>query len=528
MFVQAVHNSGLSTLSFEHVEDTLESTSMDVEMELVYNSGSFDNGSVGGSVESGSVMSVEERKEIERRIDCYRKIRQKKRKKKTADDRAVESSGDGQEEDTRIVEDHVVRRQDHTTIEDDQAVLRVVPASTPLASNKTCSVQVYSPPNNFDAIDEFNQQQDDQFESLEMTPLTLTKSSTAFNNEDEDTLGGRDPVEHPSYRESKLHPNTNTRWIAYYSVRNFVWWCQLKPSHFQNMSNGASKGPNRTGQRSRYDYNYKGFDDVDFDRNSSYCYRCFCPRSQDEYNPSQNVWYMQTSWGQLLCIACVFLLLAWVFSDGGLQKHRSQQASYPDYHRTKNGYHLYDRDDPLSREQFLNPVSRLDDDVDQLAIPIEDDIDYSFAERYFPEKQQQGVEVDDVFMQFEAEDDLFNEVDDIYSSQVSQAEVDTIVVSDDSILEDSTTSILAGLATEDEQSGDIDTIVVLGERHVGIEWLVTKLVVLYPSITISSGFPADEENHLDGMWFQPKADTKSSSTTKHILVIALFLNPFDW
>jgi hypothetical protein len=37
------------------------------------NGGSFGSGSVGGSVESGSVMSVEERKEIELQIDCYRK-----------------------------------------------------------------------------------------------------------------------------------------------------------------------------------------------------------------------------------------------------------------------------------------------------------------------------------------------------------------------------------------------------------------------------------------------------------------------
>jgi hypothetical protein len=38
------------------------------------NGGSFGSGSVGGSVESGSVMSVEERKEIELQIDCYRKL----------------------------------------------------------------------------------------------------------------------------------------------------------------------------------------------------------------------------------------------------------------------------------------------------------------------------------------------------------------------------------------------------------------------------------------------------------------------
>ena len=448
-FVQQIHNSGLSSLSFEHVEDTLDNTSMDVEMELVYNAGSFDNGSVGGgSVGSaGSVMSIEERKEIERRIYCYKKFREKRSKmsKHVQVSNGVSKFDDGQNTTTN-----------HATPS------RGAPA-TPLASNKAFQ-QLQIPDS--DVIDQFNRECEDSFESLEMAPLA--KSTDPFNNQESSIHNDRSA--HLDFRETKLHPSHNAGWRPYYYIRNLIWWWQLHPS---SLSNPQCSRRN-SNQQLLYRYSYTGFDDVDFDRNTSSCpYCCYPGNNLNRYHPHGTFWYMQTGWSKLTFIACFFLMIGWVFSGDGLKKHKtqnnlSQESYYKHVHRTKHGYHLYDRDDPLSKESLL-PTKRTVDDADDFVNPMsrpeDDDVDFSVVQRYFPTESQSiaGMD-DDVFRKFEMEDDLF----DVF---------DKTTIGDASNLKEAADAVITGFDGEDGPAVDIDTIVVLGERHVGLDWLVQKLEV---------------------------------------------------
>jgi hypothetical protein len=448
-FVQQIHNSGLSSLSFEHVDDTFDRTSMDVEIELVYNR-SFDNGSVGGgSVESsGSVMSVEERKEMERTIQVYRKYREKK---------------------SRMNVLKTVNVTEGDTLEGE--VPQAVPA-TPVASNKALQ-QLQMP--DLNAIDRFNQEFDDTFGSLEMTPLKTTTSPTVEHH------AAPDESNRLGVRETKGH-HTSSGWSPYYYIRNRIWWWQIQPK-----------------QQPRYDFTYKGFDDVDFDRNNS-C--CFTLNGRDRFYSNDKFW-MRTSLSKLICISCFFLLLGWMFSDGGLQKHQSREPDYRHVHRSRHGYYLYSKDDPLARD---SPMST-DDFVNPVRRPEDDDLDFSDVEKYFPLDSQSTMEVDDVFKQFEMEDDIM-----INSFKPTTGNL-----------------VLSGLDNEDDQLliSDVDSIVVLGERHCGIEWLVSRLAFLYPSLNVTSGYPSSK-NYVSGEWFQSQEGLEPGTASKHILVVSIFINPHDW
>eukprot|EP00956_Cyclotella_meneghiniana_P017360 scaffold28201_cov56-Cyclotella_meneghiniana.AAC.6 len=461
-FVQQIHNSGLSTWSFEHVDE--------VEMEFIHN-GSFDAGSVGeSSVES--MASVEEKEEMKRKL---RKFREKR--SRMDDDRRGVINGTIHNE---------TGRSDHAT------------PATPVASNR--AFQQLNMPDH--AIEQFNQECEESFELFEMAPLTSTANSGRTEKESHDV---NKISTHLDYRETKLHPVNNPGWRPFYTIRNLLWWWQLQPSTFTNTSFGNSTSSTKQQTQNDAHYTYNGFDDVDFERNNSRC------------------WYVQTGWSKLLITACIFFIFGWIFSDDGLKKHHTQKASYPNYHRTKHGYQLYGRDDPLAKEAFT-PIKRLVDDTDDAAGLVsreDDDIDYSFVEKYFPAEFQSAMDLDDIFRKFEMEDDVFSIIEDETMNDDETAKTDT------------PGAILAGFEEVNDNSvANIDTIVVLGERHVGLDWLVRKLETLYPKLTVSSGFPS-KNNHISGEWFQPEekedeVDSESESTFKHILVIALFINPYDW
>lgn len=476
-FVQQIHNSGLSTWSFEHVDDVIENTSIEEGMELIYNNGSFDAGSVGeSSVES--MASVEEKEEMKRRLRKFRE----KRSRMDDDRRGVINGG---------AADKQSRRLDNAT------------PATPVASNRAFQ-QLGMP--DMHAIEQFNQECEESFEMFEMTPLTSMTSSSDTGKELHDVNNTQ-----LDYRETKLHPINDPGWRLFYTFRNLVWWWQLQPSTFSNTSFGNSSAHDQQSRHNAH-YTYKGFDDVDFDRNKSSC--CCCPRNSGKF------WYAQTSWNRLLITASLFFIIGWIFSDEGLKKHHTEKASYPNYHRTKHGYQLYGRDDPLAKEAFI-PIKELVDDTDDasgLLSREDDDIDYSVVEKYFPAELQSAVDLDDIFRKFEMEDDIFSTT------------ADETLYSDTAGMTDTSSALLADVEEEvsDNSVANIDTIVVLGERHVGLEWLVKKLETLYPKLTISSGFPSNN-NHLDGEWFQPEEEeVYYESTYKHILVIALFINPYDW
>ena len=443
-FVQQIHNSGLSSLSFEHVEDTLDNTSMDVEMELVYNTGSFDNASVdGGSVEStGSIMSVEKRKELERKIYCYKKFREKRSK----------MSKHGQ------ISNGVNRFDGEQNAMPSYATPSPKAPATPLASNK--AFQQLQIPDTY-AIDQFNRECEDGFDSLEMIPLA--KSTDSSNNQGSNIHN--DGCGHLDFRETKLHPSNNSGSRMSYFIRNLIWWWQLQPSSLSN-THSSRRSAN---QQSHYSYSYTGFDDVDFDRNTSTCPHCCYPgNNMNRYNSHDTFWYMQTGWGKLMFIACFFLMIGWVLSSDGLKKHTtqnhiSQESYYKHVHRTKHGYHLYGRDDPLSKESFL--PSNADDFITPR--PEDDDTDFSMVQKYFPTENQLIADIDDdIFKKFEMEDDLFDMFDKTATLN-----------GDGTNLKEAADAIITGVDDKDGLAVKIDTIVVLGERHVGLDWFVKKLEV---------------------------------------------------
>ena len=295
--------------------------------------------------------------------------------------------------------------------------------------------------------------------------------------------------------DEKLHPGSKPELQANASyIASLFWWWNT------NFDSNTARQP-------RYDFTYKGFDDVDFDRGHSLCV-CFPTKTRDRFYSNHKFW-MQTGWGKLMVISCCFLLIGWLFSGGELRKHESQESYYSRAHRSRHGYKLYGEDDPLAKESFV-PQKRIIDDTDDFAVPMsrlkDDDVDFSIVEKYYPNYSR----ADDLFKRFEMQDDMFDGLP-----------------SADEAVQDAAGAPFYGVDNnEGKTANDIDTISVLGERHSRIDWLVRKLKILYPNLNVISGFPS-KKNRVDGEWFQPE-DGVESTTSKHILVIALFINPYDW
>lgn len=558
IFVQQIHNSGLQSLSFEHVEDTLENTSMEVEMELVYcdsfgspgaDDMSLGSVSKGGSVNSlGSLMSVEEIKEMERRIHCYRKFR-----KRNSVEVAGVGGGDGSAAVCKNKEDVGASKRDAglpslfaTPLSERVIITADVKGDivdgevrshgnfghdTPVASNKASAdlldIIMNIPKNRndggADAVEE------DSYENIdiEMAPFSNQIGFSADDVDDDDNAGVN---RHISFGETKVHPNNNPGWRHYYHLRNLLWWWQLQPSRPVAYSQ-IQRDENRKTKSSNH-----RFDDVDFDRNSSSCcscfYRCLCGDDQGKCNGNSRgsscCWYMSSTWRKLLAISCLFMLLAWMFSDNGLEQHRS------------NDVQQYD---PLAKENFT-VTSRIIDDADDFDgyfhNPMnkpEDDDEFQYTSHSAQSEQghylqETYLDEDDVFRRFELEDDVFDAPTmKGYTSFVSDSN-DTTGDNESKVSYDASSLIYEPqVITKDS----IDTIVVLGERHVGIDWLVGRLKVLYPDVAVSSGFPEENGVGRAGIWFQDNgarralsSEANDTTTRKHVIVIALWLNPYDW
>lgn len=341
-FVQQIHNSGLSSMSFEHVEDALEHTSMDVEMELVYNSGSFDCESIEGESlgSSESVISIKERKEMER---IYRKFREKRSR-----------MGPGLQNATMSNDPHYI-------------VPTGVPP-TPVASNK--ALQQLQMPYLHD-IDQFNQECEDS--CLEMAPLKASLGPVVL-------------------KEKRVQPDISPARRTYHFAGDFLWqWLMQISSHTANID--------ITKQQPRYDFSFKGFDDVDFDRSDVTCSGCCFRRQTRARFYSNSLCWIQTGWPKLFLIS-FGLLVGWVFSKDWLEKHKSH-----DDHHLKHDYNIYGKDDPLAKDLFL-PHKRVEDDTNNLAQPVSPSEDDQLGIYHF--LNESYSKSDDVFVQFEMEDDIFD------------------------------------------------------------------------------------------------------------------------
>ena len=617
MFVQEIHNSGLQSNSFEHVEDMpFPSEEVDL-LELDYDVGE-------DGVEVGIGGKTNERREMERRmIQIYRQIRALGRKKKQ--------------------------------------------------HKKGVGVGVEA--GNVNGGDEKDEKEECDDEGMEMAPLTGDININGSSSPIPRTNSQHGSANGNSFRETKCHPGSiNHGWNPRIYLRmqwwNFLWWWNLRPlphsaqqlqraqielqskpkfpscsvdgvdieegdesTRLTSSCDASSQSVSHTNSLfsftkhkrkvkhsniDEFDYTYNGYDDVDFDRSSnSLCYQLLCficngrggggggrhPNGKCSYY----FWYIHSGWKKLFIVSAMFLLSAWMFTGGGLTKHHygEENNQYPyvygamnygssDKITNFNDYFSSGYDDALGKDNFAK-----EDDYDgyfqhhPMVSPEDDDVDLIHANYPFSKKKQEKEQNDDVYNRFEMQDDMFT---------LKSTELDDIVPTDDFFViyqPLGTASVLPGI---DGGGGrlynslvGIDTIVVLGERHVGMEWLIEKLKLLYPDIDVMNGFPTAGKAGRDGWWFQdnggiirrrvqqgallseqqsqkqpmlplkvthfsfpppPKQSYKQHRSTKvvdpssgkiihhladeddefaesildsaHILVIALFVNPYDW
>ena len=381
---------------------------------------------------------------------------------------------------------------------------------------------------------------------MEMAPLT-SKASNSKNGNRNFKNGDNNPS---GYKEVNAYQQHSGFWSA--KLRLFGWIWNLIPEgddyyesrsvhitapkksntrevpryYYQDESDDeedesagltSHTSSNHARQRSRH------YDDVDFDRNASGC--CCCCRN-DEYKytdedglqPKAVTWEMHPTWKKLLFISSLILFLAYVFSNGKLEKHH-------DYLNPGYVYYSDGQVDPLARDNFVENSRIVDDEDDYFTShPMEDKYDDDDQFHYSP----------------------------LSSHQMQQNEV----VEDDGFMgrEQSATQQFNNLV-------GIDTIVVLGSHLTGKEWLIDKLDQLYPAIKVMGGFPIedvdpeDTSSHLrhprhmkvidptsnkeihhdyvrDGEEINHKGHTHNGdhrkSKSAHILVISVFVNPYDW
>eukprot|EP00984_Skeletonema_dohrnii_P002412 scaffold832_cov75-Skeletonema_dohrnii-CCMP3373.AAC.22 len=454
LFFNGIYESGLQSSSFEQVDNAPEDMMcMDAEIELVYNSSGAEQPSflVDGDTDTSFVSSVvaddleecasvEERREVVRRIQQWRRGRARETSAK--DDSVNDDSTNGGEEDEEEDEDEV---------------------------------------NDFDY--------DDDADDIEMAPLTPAQSDNNNLNR---------------YNKSSTTNDPSRRMTSPTSFFGKLLW-EVQPSRDEVSLSRRSKKPR--------------YDDIDFDRNTDKCYHCFA------------------RWKKLMIITIMFLLFGSLLSGDGLEKHH-----------TDDSYNGYGENDPLAKSNFIER-GHLPDDTDDydgllsyhsMGVPThlmnEADIIQSYQQSAKP-----GVVADDVWFHFEMEDDEFDTplIGDVEWG--NNDEVNSVIAAGASIAQPHLVK-----AEQYNALVGIDSIVVLGDTQSGLDWLVFKLKRLYPDLIIRDGFQDSNAGNnvraLRGSKSQAHRITKvidplsnevlgkedATADSKHTLVIALFLNPYDW
>jgi hypothetical protein len=490
-FFHGIYESGLDSASFEQVDTSAEERMcMDAEIELVYNvsgvdlpsffmdrssgDNSTDNSSVGNASVVGDDLdecaSVEERRKVVRRIQQWRRGRARESRESRGSDSSASDAVAATQSDCNAV-----------TIDGN-------------ASGGSGGTEEEDHENGFN-------DDDDDDDAIEMAPLTPGKS----HNSSYDLNVYRDP---DGYKESKLNSIDNLV-LRMTSPTNFLGnllW-SLQPHRDKYFSNRRS--------------NKSHYDDVDFDQNTDKCYRCI------------------SRWKKLMLVSIMLLLFGSLLSGDGLEKHH-----------TVENYNAYGENDPLAKSNFVKR-GHLPDDTDDydglLPYHPSDETTHlrNGADTFFQNYQQSaqpGVVMDDVWFHFEMEDDEFNkplvgvlEWPDDYDDAGPDVNYHVKAVQYNSLV-------------------GIDSIVVLGDHQFGLEWLVDKLKRLYPDLNIQRGFNEDIGHNgrgLRGKISRPQRITKVidpisskvihhlggadgndmkalTTYSKHILVVALFVNPYDW
>lgn len=520
-FFDAIHNSGLQSLSFEQVADEDLLTSADVEIELVYNTGSSswgglsDDNSMSGDGDDRSTCTEEERKEMEKRILQWRKGRELWR----------------QNTDAKSLNDHD-NNGEHQTGEDT-------------------------------VDDNYNDDMTSDYDDVELAPIRTPSSSKVAHvmNHIHNAGGGENDHLHNRVGEIKLGSSSSSsnfgwRWKnPMVAIRNHIWrWNLMQPYSYDysvlpspvlqelstpkasnvtppsppimfaddNYNDDEEEGSESKGLTSPIKAHNvrkrsKHYDDVDFDRDYNCCSRCcFCWKCFDydrNYRYSDGsgaTWQIHSGWKKLLFISSMFFVIAWIFTNGHLEKHHNNSQYGSSYNDLYGGI----ENDPLSRDHFVERIHIIDDGddfywSDMLVSPVDDDDD--FHGELFPRNNP---------------------------SQYYTIEEENAPASDDGSYNDNRDHHAIS-SLHNEYSG-IDTIVVLGldDLHPNIEWLTDRLQMLYPDMKVMSGFPKDDGKSSEVLSdralrrftrvIDPTKDNDVTISNLHILVVCVFMNPYDW
>ena len=506
-FFDEVRRSGLQSLSFEQVTDEDLLTNDDAEIELVFNNGSSswgglsDDNNMNGDCDDRSTCTEEERKEMEKRILQWRKGRELWRQNTSNSD----NNGEYQTgEDTMDVE--------------------LAPIRTP-SSSKVAHVM----------------------------------------NHIHNAGGGENDHLHNRVGEIRLGSSSSSssfgwRWKnPMAAIRNHIWrWNLMQPYSYEyavlpspvlqetstpKASNITPPSPPIVFADDDYNDDYdeegrgltspikahnirkrsKHYDDVDFEFPRNYncctrccfcCWKCFDYDRNYTYTDGSGTTQIHSGWKKLLVISTMFFVIAWIFTNGHLEKHHNNNQYGSSYSDLYGGM----ENDPLSRDHFLERIHIIDDGddfywSDMLDSPVDDDDD--FHGELFPTRK-------DPSQYYTIEEENAPATDGgSYNNNQDHHTISSL---------------------HNEYSG-IDTIVVLGldDLHPNTEWLVDRLQLLYPDIKVMSGFPKDDgsssEAHLDRALRRQSRFTKVIDPTKdndvtisnlHILVVCVFMNPYDW
>ncbi|KAL7464713.1 hypothetical protein ACHAXS_005050, partial [Conticribra weissflogii] len=579
LFVQEIHNSGLQSNSFEHVEDSIPSDEVDLN-ELDYDVG--ENG-----VEVG-IGKTHERREMERRmIQIYRQIRALGRKKK----RQLQNDNDSNDAGNECFDENGMELTPLVGREDGFS------SATPRTSNgsgngyfessKETKCQPGDSPSSWsdliflrmnwlNLLWQWNHQPFSNQTSNSSTHVELS----SLRRGDED-----DECRHISPTRSLFQssPSSPFSILASNSLFSFNTKHKLKHSNVDD-----------------YDYNSRGYDDIDFDRSANticsicrriYCTTCGCGGTAGyPYNLQSCLWFLQTR-KKLLLISFLFIIFAWVFSGGRLTKHHigdeNDDSRYyygygllstdPD---NPNFYGFFPSDDALGRNNFVDDDGYFEHNP--MMSPEDDDVDASYTTSTFSKKERLRDHNSPLVAPTTNDDDDHiteeSTIQDKTLHYVGGVSLDGINPTDDFFENYKTIETQGAVDSESDEQfialNQIDTIVVVGERHSGILWLVDKLRLLYPDLAVFNGFPKDGKVVRDGWWFQDFDETKRRRSTSlttdtsssnadllhfrrraenthphsttpyikdqkndsidstpdysHMLVIAVFVNPYDY
>jgi len=586
LFVQEIHNSGLQSNSFEHVEDSIPSNVVDLT-ELDYDVGE-------DGVEVG-IGKTHERREMERRmIQIYRQIRALGRKKK----HQLEKDGDG---DAAVGVDAWNECVDENGMELAPLVGKEdgFSSATPRTSNGSgngyfeSSIETKRPPE--DSTSCWS-----DLISLRMHWLHLLWR-WEYQPVSNQTSNSSTHIELSSPRPGGGNDDEDDECRHLTSPRNFSQSPPLSPFSALASNSLFSFNPKHKLKHSNlddYDYNSRGYDDIDFDRPADtipwLCKRILCVicgrggAAGCPCNLQSCLWFFQTR-RKLLYISLLFLIFAWVYSGGRLTKHHSgdendESRYYYGYGllgtnpESSNFYGFFPSDDALGRNNFVDDDGYFEHNP--MMSPEDDDFDGFFTSSTYSKKERLS-EHNSLLNAMITDGSDGHGIDEsaTQESNLKNAEsvgLDGIIPTDDFFEKYKPIQIPEAVASGDNEQfitlNQIDTIVVVGERHSGLLWLVDKLKLLYPDLAVFNGLPKDGKVVRDGWWFQDfdesarrrfmsatkdisssnaqflhlrqrtekrelyspsphiRSQNNDSSTPDHahILVIAVFVNPYDY